>query len=425
MGSDLSLRFELRIRARREHLPDPVRKVCIISPYPPQRGGISEYTNSLAEELAKHLKVIVLAQQTDLPQNAGDSSRVLVKRLWNKNSLFAPFAILREITRMSPDVVHFQYESYGLYGIFDFLTTPLLFILLRFGKRKEVITLHSFLSTPSERTRDRDYIESNSFGKAKKYLYQVLRTTVKISLRLTDAIIVHSEFTAERVARATSHRDRISVIPIGSELPKSRLSKQEAKMRLGFNAKNIILFFGFISASKNIQELIDASRDVLDRNPDTLVVISGIPSEFDPDSRRYHEELRRRASWTSKIVFIDRFVDKNEMEQLFSSADVLVLTYSIEQGSSAALSTSLGYGVPVVVPKGGISATDVLSNDFGLVYEQGEVQSLAKCVIQIVSDDVLKGRLSSNASKVARKRSWEAVAERTLQVYELEPGAET
>lgn len=119
-------------------------KVCFISPYPPQKGGISEYSKSLAEELGRHMKVTVFAQKAEAPAGEVDSPNVLVKRIWKPNSILAPLKLFKETIKESPDVVHLQHESYGLYGIFDFLTTPILIILLRLACRKEVITLHSF-----------------------------------------------------------------------------------------------------------------------------------------------------------------------------------------------------------------------------------------------------------------------------------------
>jgi len=403
----------------------PVTKVCFISPYPPQKGGISEYSKSLAEELGRHMKVTVFAQKIEAPAGEVDSPNVFVKRIWKPNSILAPLKLFKETIKESPDVVHLQYESYGLYGILDFLTTPILIILLRFACRKEVITLHSFLILPSERTQDRDYITSGSSGKFIKYAYQVLRTTVKLSLRFASTIIVHSDFIAMRIAQAISRDYRIAVIPIGSATSDNTYSKEEARRRLGFIASKMILFFGFISASKNIHELIDASQEVLNKDPDALVVIAGIPAEFDPNGRRYLDDLRKRADWTRRIVFVDRFVDTNEMDLLFAAADVVVLTYSIVQGSSATLSTALGYGVPVIVPEGGIAAKDVGLNEVGLTYKRGDVGCLADRITSILSNEQLRGELAVNAKRAARTRSWNVVARETMRVYCAEDGRKT
>lgn len=237
---------------------------------------------------------------------------------------------------------------------------------------------------------------------------------VKLSLRFASTIIVHSDFTAKRIAQAISRDYRIAVIPIGSATSDNTYSKEEARSRLGFIASKMILFFGFISASKNIHELIDASREVLNKNPDALVVIAGIPAEFDPNGRRYLDDLRKRADWTRRIVFVDHFVDTNEMDLLFVAADVVVLTYSIMQGSSATLSTALGYGVPVVVPEGGIAAKDVLLNAVGLTYERGNASSLADSITSILSDEQLGREFAANTRRAARNRSWNVVARETM-----------
>lgn len=394
-------------------------RVCLISPYPPQQGGISEYSRSLSEELSTCVEVTVLAQaeRGEIGKSEHDNS-VLVRWIWEKNSLLTPFRLFKDVLRIKPAIVHIQYESYGLYGLFDFITTPLMLFLLRTGRFPTFLTLHSFIESPRQRARDMDYATAGVSGKAFKYLYQVLRTTVRLAIRsLQVKVIVHSNVLADKLKILGFKPQNIAVIPIGSPKTVRRTQKLEAKRKLGLDGEKVVLFFGFISAAKKISDLILAFREVLRNLPRCVAIISGVPSAFDPKAKEYHDELKEQARWTERIIFMDRFIPDEEVDVLFSAADIFVLTYSINQGSSAALPLALAYGLPVVVPKGGTSGNDVEMNQFGLVYMRDNPNSLAQQIISILSDENLLKNLSERGSKISTLRGWDVVAKKTLDFY--------
>lgn len=101
--SDLSPKSDLPRGKEATAAHFPVAKVCFISPYPPQKGGISEYSKSLAEELGRHMKVTVFAQKAEAPAGEVDSPNVLVKRIWKPNSILAPLKLFKETIKESPD----------------------------------------------------------------------------------------------------------------------------------------------------------------------------------------------------------------------------------------------------------------------------------------------------------------------------------
>lgn len=394
-------------------------KICLISPYPLQEGGISEYCKDLAQELAKRAKVVVLAQREETaPSGTTVEDGVFITRLWRRNSVLAPFRLFRAVMRTRPQVVHLQYESYGLYGTFDFLTTPLTLVFLKIAGLRTCVTLHSFIESPRQRSLDLDYVRATTLGRVSKYLYQVLRVTVRLSLRLLGVrIIVHSESLGARLRLLGFRPERLAVIPIGAARVGGQVERSEAKRRLGIGTDRVILSFGLVSAAKRISDLVTAFQQVSLRIPSCTLIVSGAPSAFDPAARSYYNELRELAKWTNRVVFIDRYVSREEVGVIFSSADVFVMTYSIQQGSSASLALALAYGLPIIVPEGGTSAADAKTNGFGLVYSREDSNSLAQRIIFLLSDDGFLQEFSAKAKRTASSRTWAAIAEKTLAFY--------
>lgn len=396
-------------------------KICLVSPYPPEKYGISEYCKSLAEELAKLVSVVVLAGDGKWAKDKKETiNGVLVKRTWRRNSPLMPIRLVGATLNERPDAVHIQYESYGLYGALEFLSVPLLLLLLRLLRIRVFITLHSLLEVPNMRTHDFDYLKASSLGKLLKYSYQIARMTVNLAFRsLRIHFIVHSELLRSRVSRTLGLAGRnVAVLPIGCAIPKNVSTKSEARELLGLTAEKIILFFGFISGSKNIHDLIAAMPQVLSMVPNCLTIISGIPSSFDPSARGYYEKLREQAKWTNRIVFTGRFVSPRETELLFSAADTVVLPHG-GSFSSGVLSLALTYGVPVVVASGGIAGLDVRTNSFGLIYQQGNVEDLANQITSLFLDSDLAASLTANSRKTLSQRSWDVIARNLLGLYGL------
>jgi glycosyltransferase involved in cell wall biosynthesis len=166
-----------------------------------------------------------------------------------------------------------------------------------------------------------------------------------------------------------------------------------------------VLYLGRIKRYKGIRKLIDAFQAVKHSIPDARLVIAG--SGDDEDALR--EYVRERA--VRDVVFAGR-VDETTKVRLMQEAWVFGMPSSIE-----------GWGIVVI--EANSCATPAIAYDVqGLrdCIRDGETgfivqddAAFATALQSILSDDVLRERISVSAYEWSRKFSWSNTAQRTLE----------
>ena len=90
-------------------------KICLVTAFPPSRGGLSEYGFHVAQALRKfpHIELAILADTMADPLPEVDGFNVV--RCWSFNSLKNPMRLMRAIREQKPDVVWFNlgFASFG------------------------------------------------------------------------------------------------------------------------------------------------------------------------------------------------------------------------------------------------------------------------------------------------------------------------
>ena len=105
-------------------------KICLVTTFPPSRGGLSEYGFHIASELQQNpfLSLTVLADECGGKELERDGFSV--DRCWSFNDSKTPARLLSAIRRHQPDVVWFNllFTTFGHNPFVAFcgLATPLL-----------------------------------------------------------------------------------------------------------------------------------------------------------------------------------------------------------------------------------------------------------------------------------------------------------
>jgi hypothetical protein len=90
-------------------------KICLVTAFPPSRGGLNEYGLHVARALSNlpQLNLTILADELRIPEPEMDGFHVI--RCWSFNSLKNPARLLRAIENVQPDVVWFNlgFASFG------------------------------------------------------------------------------------------------------------------------------------------------------------------------------------------------------------------------------------------------------------------------------------------------------------------------
>ena len=176
------------------------------------------------------------------------------------------------------------------------------------------------------------------------------RTVMEKIIALSAKIVVMSE-TGRQILSSTYPvpPDKIVLIPHGiPDVP--FIETHQAKAKLGFADKTVILTFGLLSPNKGIEVMIDAMPAILKTRPDAVYVVLGAthPNLVRDQGEAYRESLvahARKAGVEDHVVFLDQFVDQKTLLDFISMSDVYVTPYLNEaQMTSGTLAYSFGLG---------------------------------------------------------------------------------
>jgi glycosyltransferase involved in cell wall biosynthesis len=341
-----------------------------------------EYCIRLSSALARHAEIQLL-----LPENEAEPYLPLLHptvklRSFNKPRLRQAFrqvltiaALIRDIYRFRPDVVHLQA------GHLWFNTAlPLLW------RYPLVLTVHD----PSPHLGDKESQNTPQW-------------LLDFGFRRAARLIVH----APQLKHALSTRlpvpeSGIDVVPIvfcGDDTGQPNINRDEHE----------VLFFGRIWPYKGIEYLIRAEPLITAQVPDAKIVIAGIGENF----ARY----RAMMVHPGRFVIHNEYVSVEKRADLFRQASVVVLPY-IEASQTGVIPLAYRFGKPVVATTvGGLPAL-VDDGETGLLVPPADPQALAAAIVRLLVNEELRRQMGGKGrQKVDAECAPDIVASKTLPVY--------
>lgn len=386
-----------------------MRIAFLTAEYPPQIGGVGDYTHCLAHELAAHghtvavvtgavpspLKGEVVAPAAECQQHRLQHIPTISGWGWRCwRDTIAALDMLR------PDILHIQYQT-GAYAMHPAIN--LLPCRLRGLPHHShiVVTFH-------------DLLEPYLFPKA-----GALRRWVTLRLaRDTDGVIV------------TNAEDRANLpltptlIPIGSNIAKAPppgYQRDDWRKRIGVQPGELLVaYFGLLSRSKGVDVLLDALKSLLHaRLPLRLLLIGGAAAT--PHDHVYADEVARQVERLGLDDNIIRtgHVDAVTVSAHLLAADCVVLPFrSGASFRSGSLLAAVTHGVPVITttPPAGVSPHLVHGENVLLVLPE-QRGALAAALQQLASDTALRTRLASGAERLGAQFSWSTIAQQHTDFY--------
>jgi len=190
-----------------------------------------------------------------------------------------------------------------------------------------------------------------------------------------------------------------------------------------------VLLVSRLHPKKRVDEAIKAMHAVVEKVPEARLVAFGFG--YDDKEQRHIEQLVRELELTEQVVFAGFAADPSD---IYDDAAVTLIT-SQSEGFSQVLLESFSRGVPVVVYDCNYGPQEVVRDDVnGYLHEFGDVESAARSVIRILTDPMLRNRLSNEAVRTAAEfspdrfaRSWLALCKDVAQrpprrVIAVQPG---
>lgn len=381
------------------------RVLFITGEYPPMHGGIGDYTEQLANALEPcgwESLVVTSSRAVAVEQSGDGHDKRIVATVdrWDGRVLES---VRDAIERTDPDVIHIQYQT----GAFQ-MRPSINFLPLRMGLRKRplpiVTTYHDLL---------RPYL----FPKAGR-----LRRWVNRALAFgSDAIILTNERDYRQVRSYRWFKDRAWRIPLGSNITRADYVDRDAVLqRHGLDVSGFVIgFFGFLTADKGIDDLLDALERP-DMEGVELLVISGDLATTDTTNRRYHDRILKRLENSSIPVNVTGYLPQNDVAQALRAVDLIAMPFrSGASLRSGTLLAALQSGTPVVTtdPRPGDTLAPFSPGESIWLVPVSETDFLHEAIHLLRSEPSLRQRLSAAALEASKQFAWPAIADRHIEVY--------
>lgn len=235
------------------------------------------------------------------------------------------------------------------------------------------------------------------------------RLLLRLCLRTNAFVICVSESVRDQVLQLHPHRARnVLVIPNGVDegllsIRRSYDRAQDRPLR--------IVSVGSLVPGKGMELLLRATRIVRDRDNVRVTIIGD-----GPERARLNELIS--ASDLAGCVRLPGIIPPAEIAEHLAKADVFVLASHFE-GRPNALLEAMASGLPAIASR--IPGVIDLLNDgaTGLLFEPGDAEALAACLLRLTRDAALRSGLGKGARAFVLEQglTWHKAAERYLNVY--------
>jgi glycosyltransferase involved in cell wall biosynthesis len=231
-------------------------------------------------------------------------------------------------------------------------------------------------------------------------------------LRESDGYLVMSESVERDLQRLKPGAPYRRVAhPLYAQFDRGRWTRATARKHLGLAPDaEVALFFGYVRRYKGLDTLLEAWARVRSRRAATLIVAG----DFYEDPAPYR--ALAAAAGDGAVRMLEGYRPDEEVEALFKASDVAVLPY--RSGTQSGVThVAFALGVPVITTDVGGLAETVTPDRTGLVVPPGNPEALAAEVVRFFEQG-LAPRMRAAVDEVKRTHAWDVLAARTLELVD-------
>jgi glycosyltransferase involved in cell wall biosynthesis/predicted SAM-dependent methyltransferase len=394
-----------RLHAKRES-PNPSAqavihrpKLAFVSPLPPERTGIADYSAELLPELAKHYDIEVVVAQEHI-SNAWVRSNCPVRNSkWLRANASRMDRVLYQFGN-SPFHEHMLSlvgEVPGTIVMHDFFLSSLLAYLEEHNivQHAWVRALHHAHGYPAVRER----YEAGNAAEAK------VKYPVNLEvLQHAQGVIVHSEYSRKLASEwfGEDFAKDWRVIP-SLRKPYERLDRARCRAKLGLRLDDfMVCSFGFLDPTKLNHRLLEAwMRSRLAQDAHNVLVFVG-----ENHGGEYGNQLLEsiRASGMEKRIRITGWTDMPTFRSYLAATDIAVQLRTLSRGeTSAAVLDCMNYALPTIVNANG-SITDLSPDAVWMLPDAFENGQLVEALETLWQNDERRAAMGKRAHEVILTR---------------------
>lgn len=374
-----------------------IKRIAFIGNYLPRQCGIATFTTDLCEALAAEYKdtSCIALPVNDIEEGYEYPSRVRFELTEKDIESYRRAADYLNINNVN--IVSLQHE----YGIYGGRAGSYILALLRELRMPIVTTLHTILRDPNTDQR------------------RILEEVTSLS----DRVVVMSE-RGVAFLQDVYHvpAEKIDMIPHGiPDVP--FIDPSFHKDLFGVEGKSVLLSFGLLSPSKGIENVISALPAILSEHPNVVYIVVGAthPHILRSDGETYRLSLQwlaREKGVEANVIFYNRFVELDELNQFISVADIYITPYlEAAQITSGTLAYTMGAGKAVISTPYWY-AEEMLAEERGALVPFRDAQVLAEQVNDLLDNEAKRHAMRKRAYLFGRDMVWPQVARRYMQSFE-------
>lgn len=349
-----------------EKMDERRKKIAMIGPVYPYKGGIAQYTGMMYRALKEQYDVLMVSYKMQYPKFMfkkeqkdynNDTLKITNTNYWINTA--NPMNIIisaKKIKQWKPDVVLIQWWHPYF--------APCYWILRKMlGKIKVIYVCHNVY--PHER-------------------FLMDKKLTKLVLQGGDGFLVHSKTDAKDLQKIKENATyMVAAMPTFDLFSQKNMTGMEARKVLKIEEhKKVILFFGFIREYKGLKYLLKAMPQIIKKISDVKLLIVG---DFGEDKTEYVKiiEEQKIEKW---VELVEGYVPDCEVQKYFLASNVVVLPYK-SATQSAVVQTAYSFCKPVIVTNVGGLPDVVTDGETGYIVQAEDSCALAEAVIKYFKEN--------------------------------------
>ena len=371
-------------------------KIIVLSVGPPFRGGISEQTELLVENLSIENEVLLLNFKKQYPsilfpgksQLRPNYNTIRIKDnniriidsvnpyTWKKASKF--------IIKNKPDLILVRYWH-------PFFAICHSSIIKKIKKKNDSVKVLMFC----------DNIVSHEKNVLDKNLSKIL-------IKRCDGIILQSRETEKQLSELNIRVNYKRMFhPIDNNV--KIINQNEAKNKLKISSKKNVLFFGLIRKYKGFDTFIDVAAKTIPKDPDINFIAIGEPYH---NRKKYMKkiddyDLGNRFKW------IDKYISDELADNYLASSDVVVLPYK-SATQSGVIPYAYSQNKPVITTNLLGLSDYVENNKTGFISELGTADEISDIIIKFF-DNQKRDFFANNIVEFKKQFSWQKLSHKIIE----------
>lgn len=240
----------------------------------------------------------------------------------------------------------------------------------------------------------------------------LVREIEALALMIADSVVAVSELTKQAIVREYDiPADKIQVVH--NSISDDMILDQDGENAYRYlstlkqQGYRVVASIGRLTIQKGLPNLLRAFKEVVDREPKTVLLMVG-------SGDQYYELISLAAELgISRNIIFTEFQRGKRYRDAYSIADLFVMP-SVSEPFGLTPLESISYGTPVLVSKQS-GVTEVINNCLKVDY--WDVRQMANQILAVVRSRALQASLHSNALKEFERLSWDVSADKMFEIY--------